>query len=102
MQKKACVDVPFCEAHRSWRTRMKIAGAALLIGSVPASFLLASLDLSGGVVTLIAVGMAFSGLVVFAIVGSSFTPVYIDEMCAKFKGAGEPFLSVLPNGPVSP
>jgi hypothetical protein len=102
VQKKARIDVPFCEAHRSWRTRMNIAGAVLLIGTVPASFLLASLDLSGGMVALIAVGMAFSGLVVLAIVGSSFSPVYIDETCAKFKGAGEQFLSALPSSPASP
>jgi hypothetical protein len=27
----------------------------------------------------------------------SFAPIYIDEACAKFKGAGEGFLSLLPN-----
>jgi hypothetical protein len=101
VQKKVRIDVPFCEAHRSWRTRMNVAGAVLLIGSVPLSFLLMSLEVNGGVVALIAVAMAFSGLVVLAIVGSSFTPVYIDATCAKFKGAGEPFLSLLPSSPVS-
>jgi hypothetical protein len=41
--------------------------------------------------------MAFSGLIVLGIVGSSFAPIYIDETCAKFKGAGEGFLSLLSN-----
>jgi len=60
-------------------------------------FLLGSLDLNGGVVALIATGMAFTGLLFFAIVGSSFTATYIDETVAKFKGAGEGFLSLLPS-----
>ena len=68
---------------------MNIVGAALLISSVPASILLGSLEVSGGVVALFALGMAFSGLIVLGIVGSSFAPIYIDETCAKFKGAGE-------------
>jgi hypothetical protein len=102
VQKKARIDVPFCGSHRSWRTRMNIAGAVLLIGSLPTSFLLASLEVNGGVTALIAVVMAFSGLIVLAIVGSSFSPVFIDETCAKFKGAGEKFLSLLPSGAVSP
>lgn len=101
VQKKARIDVPFCEAHRSWRTRMNVAGAVLLCGSVPVSFLLASLDISGGVVALFAVAMALSGLVVLATVGSSLAPVYIDERCARLKGAGEQFLSSIPSSPVS-
>jgi len=102
VQRKARIDVPFCASHRSWRSRMNIAGAVLLTGSLPTSFLLASLEVNGGVVALIAVAMAFSGLVVLAVVGSSFNPVFIDETCAKFKGANEKFLSLLPSGPVSP
>jgi hypothetical protein len=101
VQKEARINIPFCEVHRSWRTRMNIAGAVLLIGSVPASLLLASLDIGGGVVALTAVAMAFSGAVVLAIVGSSLAPVYIDETCARLKGAGEQFLSSLPSIPVS-
>lgn len=97
VQRKARIEVPFCQAHRYWRTRMNIAGAVLLVGSVPASILLAALDVNGGVVALIAGLIAFSGLIVLAIVGSSFSPVYIDGSCAKFKGAGEGFLSVLPS-----
>jgi len=102
VQKKARIDVPFCGSHRSWRTRMNMAGAVLLIGSLPTSFLLASLEVNGGVTALIAVAIAFFGLIVLAIVGSSFSPVYIDETCAKFKGAGEKFLSLLPRGAASP
>lgn len=80
---------------------MNFAGVVLLTSSVPVSFLLMSLGLSGGVGALIMVGMAFFGLVVLSIVGGSFAPVYIDGTCAKFKGAGEPFLSSLPSSPVS-
>jgi hypothetical protein len=80
---------------------MNIAGAALLIGSVPVSILLGSLGVHGGVVALVALGMAFSGLIILAIVGSSFTPIYIDQTCAKFKGAGEGFLSLLSNESIS-
>jgi hypothetical protein len=100
-QKKARIEVPFCQVHRAWRKRMNIAGAVLLVGSVPVSFLLASLEVSGGAVALTAIAMAFSGLVVLAIVGSSLSPVYIDERRAELKGAGEPFLSSLPSSPMS-
>jgi hypothetical protein len=74
----------------------------LLIGSVPMSILLVSADLNGGIVALVAIGMAFSGLLVLALVGSSFKPVYIDASCARFKGAGEPFLSLLPSSRAIP
>lgn len=100
-QKKARIEVPFCEVHRTWRKRMYIAGTALLVGFVPVSLLLASLELSGGWVALTAIAMAFAGLVVLAIVGSSLTPVYIDEARAELKGAGEQFLSSLPGSPMS-
>jgi len=103
VQKKARIDVPFCASHRSWRTRMNVAGAVLLIGSLPTCFLLwGLLNIDGGVIGLLALALTFSGLIVLAIVGSSFSPVYIDETCAKFKGAGEKFLSSLSSDPVSP
>jgi hypothetical protein len=99
---KVCIDVPFCQAHRAWRTRMNITGAVLLITSIPSSFLWESLELGVGVTTLIVVGMAFLGLVVLGAVGSSFNPVYVDERCSMFNGAAEEFLSLLPSSPVSP
>jgi hypothetical protein len=40
--------------------------------------------------------MGCSGLVVLGILGDSFAAVYIDDTNAKFKGAGEQFLSSLP------
>jgi hypothetical protein len=101
VRRKVRIDIPFCEVHRSWRTHMNVAGAVLLIVSVPASYLLMSLEVNGGMVAIVVLGMAFSGLVVLAIVGSSFTSVYIDKKCAKFKGAGEQFLSLLPSSPAS-
>jgi hypothetical protein len=94
-QRKARNDVPFCQTHLLWRTRMNIAGAVLLIGVLPTAFLLDLGGIDGGIVALIAVVMVLSGLVILGIVGSSFTPVFIDESCAKFKGAGEQFLSAL-------
>lgn len=102
VQKKVNLEVPFCSAHRSCRTRMNITGAGLLIASVPASFVLAALDVDGGWIALIAVVLAFSGLVVLALVGSSFCPVYIDESYATFKGAGEQFLVTLPSSSIPP
>jgi hypothetical protein len=101
VQKKARIEVPFCEVHRTWRKRMYIAGSVLLVGFIPVSLLLASLELSAGWVALTAIAMAFAGLVVLAIVGNSLTPVYIDGTRAELKGAGEQFLSSLPSGPVS-
>src|SRR5262245_43504290 len=32
VQKKMLLEVPFCDEHRSWRKRMNIIGAVLLIG----------------------------------------------------------------------
>jgi len=81
---------------------MNITGAVLLIGLIPAVFLLDSIGLDGGIVALIAVVTGLSGLVVLGIVGSSFAPIYIDETCAKFKGAGGQFLSSLPTSPHAP
>jgi hypothetical protein len=101
VQKKVKLEVPFCSAHRAWRTRMNITGAVLLIASVPASFLFAALDVNGGWVALIGVVLAFSGLVVLALVGSSFTAVYIDDNYATFKGASEQFLAALSSSSVS-
>jgi hypothetical protein len=102
VRKKARIDVPFCQAHLSWRTRMNIAGAVLLIGFVPEAYLLDRIGIGGGISILLVVLTVLSGLVVFGIVGSSFAPVYIDEACAKFKGAGEQFLSSLPTNPGLP
>jgi hypothetical protein len=99
VQREVRIDVPFCEVHRNWRTRMNLAGSALLIGSVRTSILLGINDVDGGIIALVAIGMA--GLVVLALVGSSFKPVYIDANCARVKGSGEQFLSLLPNSPVS-
>jgi hypothetical protein len=99
-QQKARIEVPFCEVHRLWRTRMNAAGAVLLIGCVPVGFLLRSFDIGGGVIALTVAAMALSGLVVLAIVGSSLTPVYIDKRCARLKGAGEQFLSSLASSSV--
>ena len=97
VQKKVRMEVPFCQEHRSWRARMNTTGAVLLLGFIPMSFLLAAIGVDGVAIAFIAIAMAFSGLVIFGIVGGSFSPVYIDEGCAKFKGAGEQFLSLLSN-----
>ena len=99
--KKVRIDVPLCRAHRAWRARMNIVGALLLVGSVPASIVLAAFNVDGAVTALIAVAIALSGLVVLGVVGGSFKPVYIDETRAKFTGASEEFLSRLPNNPVA-
>jgi len=42
VQERASIDVPFCTSHRSWRTRMNLAGAVLLIGFLPTCFLFVS------------------------------------------------------------
>jgi len=98
--RKVVIDVPLCRAHRSSRARMNILGASLLVGSVPTSAVLAAFNVDGAVTALIAVAVALSGLVILGVVGGSFKPVYIDEARAKFTGACEEFLSLLPNSPV--
>jgi len=97
VQKKARISFPLCTEHRLWRTRMGIATAALLIGSIPASFLLAALGADGGWIALTAVMMALAGLVTLGLLGGSFSPVYIDNNLSKFKGAGGDFLALLPS-----
>jgi hypothetical protein len=96
MQKTARVAVPFCTQHRSWRTNMYIIAAVLLIGWIPEWIVLAYLDVDGGWIALVTCAMILAGLIVLVIVSNSFSPVFIDRTCAKFKGAGEPFLATLP------
>ena len=97
VQKKARISLPLCTEDRLWRSRMGIATAALLIGSIPASFLLAALGVDGGWIALTAVMMALAGLVTLGLLGGSFSPVYIDNNLSKFKGAGGDLLALLPS-----
>ncbi|HSS95623.1 MAG TPA: hypothetical protein VLK33_01260 [Terriglobales bacterium] len=100
IQKKMFLAIPFCDKHRSWRKRMNITGAVLLVGVLPLCIALGELDVNGGLIALIAAGMILGGAVVLALVGSSFIAVYIDETCSKFKGAGERFLATLPTSSI--
>jgi hypothetical protein len=99
VRKSVTLGIPFCKAHRCWYTRMNIVGLVLLIAAVPTAILLAGADVDGTWVALIGVALALSGLVVLGVVGSWFSPVYIDENHAKFRGAGEQFLAILPSDP---
>ena len=101
ISRKVRIDVPLCRAHRSWRSRMNIAGASLLIGLVPVSAILGAFNVDGVLTTVVALTLALSGLVILGVVGGSFKPVYVDETCAKFTGACEEFLSRLVSTPVS-
>src|SRR5262249_743652 len=94
VQKSARVAGPFCEQHRVWRRGMYVTGTILLLGWIPIDFGLAALGVDGGWISLSSVVMILAGLIVMAIVENSFSPVYIDESCAKFKGAGEQFLKL--------
>jgi hypothetical protein len=96
--KKARVEVPFCEFHRSWRKQRIITGLLLTFGFVPVLMLLGTLGVKSGVGAVIMVAMITAGAVLLLKVNNSFAPVYIDESCAKFKGACEQFLSALPRG----
>lgn len=95
-QKSARVAVPFCEQNHVWRKRMYVTGTILLLGWVPIDFGLAVLDVNGLWIALGSAVMILAGLVVIAIVENSFSPVYVDESYAKFKGAGEQFLKSVP------
>jgi hypothetical protein len=102
IRKNARVDVPFCQAHRSWRSRMNTVGTALWMGSVPMALLLFALNIKPPLAGLIApLATAFCGVVVLAIVDRSFYAVYVDKNYAQFKGVGERFLSLLPSNAVS-
>jgi heme A synthase len=96
--KKARVEVPFCQFHRSWRKQRYIAGLLLVFGFVPVLILLGALGVKSGVGAVIMVAMITAGAILLLRVSSSFAPVYIDESCAKFKGACEQFLLALPRG----
>jgi hypothetical protein len=96
VQKKSKLEIPFCQKHRSWRTRMYLAGSFLLIGWIPVLLVMNGFDIDGAKVALICIAMAFSGLVILGTVGMSLAPVYIDEMRTELKGAGEEFLDSLP------
>lgn len=100
VRKKVRLEVPFCGAHRAWRTRMNRIGAVLLIAALPAALLLDALGVDGGWIALIAVVLALSGLIVLGVVGGSFSAVHIDESYAKFRGACEQFLATLPSSSV--
>jgi hypothetical protein len=100
--KKARVDVPFCDYHHAWRRRWSIAGCVLLFGFIPVLILLGTLGVKSGIGAVVMVAMITAGAILLLKVRNSFTPIYIDENCAKFKGACEQFLSALPKGSGSP
>ncbi len=96
VQKKSKIEIPLCSKHRSWRTKMHITGAILLVAWIPALLILNGLNVDAGTTALLCIGIAFSGFVVLGIVGMSIAPIYIDEMRTEIKGASEEFLSSLP------
>lgn len=100
LRKTARVAIPFCHEHRSRRTNMYIIATVLLIAWIPEWIVLAYLNVDGGWIALATVGMILAGLVVLAVAGSQFAPVFIDASCARFKGAEEPFLMTLPGAPI--
>lgn len=100
LRKSARVAVPFCHEHRSRRTNLYIIATVLLIAWIPEWIVLAYLNVDGGWIALVTISMILSGLVVLAVAGSLFAPVFIDATCARFKGAHERFLSTLPGAPI--
>lgn len=102
VRRKVKLEIPMCGAHRAWRTRMNLTGVALLIAAVVASVLLSALGVDGGWIALIGIVMGLSGLIVLAVVGSSFSAVCIEESYAKFRGACEPFLATLDSSSLAP
>jgi hypothetical protein len=101
--KRKRVEVPFCNYHHAWRRKWTVLGMSLLFGFVPVLMLLGALGVKSGVGAIVMIAMILAGATLLFRVRNSFRPVYIDEKCAKFKGACEPFMSILPGeSPVMP
>lgn len=97
VRKKVRLSVPLCETHRAARTRMKWLATALLLGFIPVGALLPQLGVSVAWSVLIMLAMIAGG-VVASIVTSLLRPTYIGDQYARFRGASEQFMSLLPSG----
>jgi hypothetical protein len=98
---KTRIGVPLCDTHRSWYSRMNTIGTTLWMGSLLIGLFLIAIKVDPLAIFIVPIAVASLGLAVLAIRHRSFYPVYIDEDYAKFKGAGEKFLSLLPSSPTS-
>lgn len=82
---------------------MSIAATVLLLGVLPVSFILDLLSRwlapkIGDVMPGLVLAMLFGGIAAVMIGGGPLRPIYIDKSYAKFRGASEKFLSLLPRG----
>jgi hypothetical protein len=98
---KTRIGVPLCHTHRSWYSRMNAIGTTLWMGSLLIGLFLIAIKVDPLAIFIAPLAAACSGLAVLAIMNRSFYPVYIDKDYAKFKGAGDKFLSLLPSNPTS-
>ncbi|MGH9788650.1 MAG: hypothetical protein ACRD4U_08140 [Candidatus Acidiferrales bacterium] len=89
--------VPLCEEHWQRRRRALWTGGGLLVGSIVAPIFLTGFvrDGYGGWWALFLFAAGVTGIVYLAL-APPLAPNYIDDREARFKGAGEAFLSQLP------
>lgn len=100
IRKSMELNVPLCEIHHGERRRYNILAAVLMLGAVPAGFIIGEFFSAGaGIGWLVGALMFIAGAVFLAIAGSFLRPVKIDERGAIFTGAGENFLQLLPPEP---
>lgn len=92
------LSVPLCEEHWQRRRRALWTGAGLLVGSIVVPIFLTGLvpDGYGGWWALFLFAAGVTGIVYLAL-APPLSPNYIDDREARFKGAGEAFLSQLPS-----
>lgn len=93
------IGVPYCQTHRSQRSRMSIVATVLLIGFFPMAYLLEVLGINKSMRTSVIVAMLLSGIAIVAFGSGPLRPIDIDRNRARFKGASEQFLSRLPSEP---
>lgn len=94
VRKKLSVSFALCDEHLRSYGRLKRIAAGLLLGFIPAGFVIGAW--SGGWAALVMATMVIAGAVVFSLADGPLTAERIDEGVGRFRGACDSFLSLLP------
>lgn len=106
VRKTMKVRVPLCASHAKRRgTAVTLSWVLPLVG-IADIFVLASLNVDGGLIALISTVLILAGLVLWAVVGYPIRPVLIDATRGEFTAVCATFLEHLPEaalpGPAVP
>ncbi len=101
VRKKINLDVPLCADHKSQRTKNLWIGLLLLLGCIPAGIVLGGTvggDAGMGAGILVGTAAFIAGVIFLGPGRAMLSPRFIDNTRATFRGAGEVFLNMIPEG----